>query len=94
MNAHTGLIGPQALNPNGKIILDWLDKFNLTLLNLNSNCEGEITWSRGDQKSTIDLILTNPEMYNYYKRMKIDEDKEYFDLWDHNQISVDFKIKS
>ena len=44
MNAHVGFLGPQKLNNNGRIILDWLDRLDLTLLNLDVNCQGEITW--------------------------------------------------
>ena len=79
----------------GKSSWGWMDKLNLTLLNLDLNCKGEITWSRGDQKSAIDLVLVNPSMCKFYKRMIIDEENFFFffDLLDHNQIDVQFSMK-
>ena len=42
-NGHIGLLGTQPLDKNGKTILSWLESYNLTLLNLDENCEGVCT---------------------------------------------------
>lgn len=93
MNAHLGFIGMQKINENGKLVIDIMEKYGLILLNGDFNCEGETTWSRGNQKSAIDFILVNEEMYKSYIEMKIDESKQVFDLSDHHLVSALFKIE-
>ena len=44
-NGHVGFLGEQKLNINGKLILEWLDKYDLTILNDVCECEGTYTWS-------------------------------------------------
>ena len=93
-NGHVGFKGPQKLDKNGKIILDWLENFDLIMLNDDIDCEGLITWQRNEQKSVVDFVLVNKSMYNLYIDMKIDENKDIFDLSDHNMIRVSIKIKA
>ena len=81
------------LDDCGKIILSWIDEFNLTILNLEDNCEGVYTWSRGNLKSAVDYILINDIMYSQYLGMKIDEHKEELDLSDHCLVTVKFETK-
>ena len=38
----------------GKRILSSIDEFNLTILNLEDNCEGVNTWPRGNLNSVVD----------------------------------------
>ena len=92
MNGHTGLIGQQKENENGKMIKDWMNDFGLVLLNLDEKCKGTYTWGRNDQKSVIDYALVNGHCYHLFSEMKIDEEREIFDLSDHNMITVELKL--
>ena len=94
-NGHIGIMEENSpLDRNGKMILRWLDDYNLTLLNLDDKCEGTYTRTFKKQKSIIDYVLINNKMYNRFKEMKIDENKEIFDISDHNLITVNFSIKN
>ena len=42
--------------------------------------------------SAIDFVFVNNLMYDKYINMHIDENKEKFDLSDHNMVSVYFNI--
>ena len=53
---------------------------------LNKRCQNE-------NKSVIDFILVNNQMYNYFTEMCIDENKEQYDLSDHNLLTATFKIE-
>ena len=92
MNGHTGLIGQQKENENGKMIKDWMNNFGLILLNLDEKCEGTYTWRRNDQKSVIAYALVNGLCYHLCSGMNIDKDREIFDLSDHNIITVELKL--
>ena len=48
---------------------------------MEEECEGEYTWLAMNQRSVIDFIL------------KVDEDKQQFDISDHNLLTAYFKIK-
>lgn len=92
-NAHTGEIGYQDIDHNGKMIHEWFNEYDLILLNYDEKCTGEVTWTRGNQNSTIDYILVNETMYDKFISMTIDEDKEIYDLSDHNLLTARFEIK-
>ena len=62
-NGHTGIIGKQKLNKNGKKVLNLLEMFNLSMLNLDDRCVGEITWEQGNNNSVIDFVLVNEILY-------------------------------
>ena len=87
-NGHIGFIGYQKIDRNGKMILEWMNDFNLILLNGDEKCEGQHTWTRNDQKSTIDYVLMNNNAYHIYESMKIDEEREEMDISDHNLTTV------
>ncbi len=91
MNGHTGLLGEQSLDNNGKFILQLITEANLILLN-DDRCTGMYTWSQEPRKSVIDYVLVNNEMYTYYESMHIDERQEITDLSDHNLITVNLNI--
>ncbi len=76
--------GGQKLNDNGRIILEWMEKFKLTMLNDDMKCEGEITWSRNEQNSVIDFALVTDKFYDKFRKMTIDEDQDIIDITDHN----------
>lgn len=79
-NGHIGYLGSQRLGNNGKFILDPMTEHNMILLNDDSRCTGTYTWNRDQQKSVIDYVLVNQDMYNIYKWMNIDENQELTDI--------------
>ena len=91
-NGHTGTIGEQQQNYNGKLLMDLIMECSLTMLNDTDKWTGINTWSRGDQKSTIDFVLENNEGYQTCDRMKIYETQAVFDLSDHNLIDIELKL--
>lgn len=42
-NDHLGIIGKQRVDRNGKYVLELMRRWNLTLLNADDRCDGEIT---------------------------------------------------
>ena len=56
-------------------------------------CCGKITWERNQQKSTIDYVAINEEIIIKIKEMKIDENKELYDLSDHNMIEIILELE-
>jgi len=91
-NGHIEGIGKQKEDINGKIVKKFINDYRLVLLNIDSKCEGEITWERGDQNSTIDFVLVNSEMYEIVDYMRIDEKGDIFDLSDHKLIEIQLGI--
>ena len=89
-NGHIGIIGKQKLNENGKRVLKISECLNLNILNCDLDCEGEKTWERDDQSSTIDFALINKDFYKHFKNMIIDEKEEKYDLSDHKLITINF----
>ena len=41
-----GNLGPHKINRNGKLLLYFVDRNNLIILNNENNCEREITWQQ------------------------------------------------
>lgn len=62
----------------------------MILLNGNVRCNGETTWESRGLKSAIDFILVNQDMYSKFINMIIDEEREKYDLSDHNRMSALF----
>ena len=93
-NGHLGFVGPQHLDKNGKYVLDLMENFNLTLLNGDDNCNGEITRDENGNKSSIDFVLVNELMYEFFKHMEIDEHKNTYDLSDHCLINITFNLQN
>lgn len=91
-NSHVGFQGPQPLNKNGELVLDMMEETNLTLLNGLPECTGEITRSQNNTKSAIDLVLVNDRLLSLFSQMVIDENKDIYDLSDHNLVQIDFKV--
>ena len=89
-NGHVGYLGPDPTNKNGEILLDFIDKNNLIMLNGHADCKGEITWEQRNRKSVIDYIIDNKSLHNNFECMKIDEDNLEFDLSDHNLLTAQF----
>ena len=92
-NGHVGFIGEQACNRKGEMMLEFSDRWGLTILNADDRCNGKYTRVQGAEKSVIDFFLVNEGMYKLFENMKVDEDKEEFDLSDHCCIKADFVMK-
>ena len=94
LNGHLELLGKnRRTSENGKNVLSWIEKYNLNLLNADEKCKGVYTRCQGTQKSAIDMVLVNEEMYNWCESMEIDEEKEIINCSDHNLISIKFRIR-
>ena len=91
-NGHLGYLGNQEVNMNGKLINKMIQE-DLILLNIDSRCKGTYTWQRGEQKSTIDLIMVSQCRYKKFEEMEVDEKREIYDLSDHCMVRLSLKIK-
>ncbi|CAL4150581.1 unnamed protein product [Meganyctiphanes norvegica] len=92
-NGHSELLEPNRKEDlNGKMIKEWIENFDLILLNADCKCEGIYTRCRGEQKSAIDMVMVNEEMYRICNKMEIDEGKEIISFSDHNLINIDLKL--
>ena len=91
-NAHLGYVGHHQENRNGKAVNEMMERMDMILLNLEERCEGTYTWECGERKSVIDLVMVNGKAYEQFAGMKIDEDREEFDLSDHAMITVKLKM--
>ena len=93
MNGHVGFLGEQALDKNGQMIIDCLEKDNLILLNDEIKCDGFYTWQRQHQRSVIDYAICNQQLYTSFNSMKIDQQQLEIDISDHNLIDISLKTQ-
>ena len=91
MNAHTNMIIKDKINKNGEKLIEWLNRYNLILLNNDIECKGKYTWEARNSKSVIDYSIVNEKLYHHFKQMDIDESKEIIDLSDHMMLQVTLK---
>ena len=74
---------PHDTTVNGKILLDLVERQNLTIVNTLEKCSGVITRERitttNVEKSVIDYVIVCEGMMNYFMDMQID-DKRIFVL--------------
>ena len=70
---------PHDISENGKLLLDILERQNLTVVNSLDVCDGTITRERKTksriEKSVIDYVIVCSKMKEFVKSMKIDEDR-------------------
>jgi exonuclease III len=86
--------GDPILNYNGKRLLHFAEDSDLTILNCTRHCIGKITWSRGNQQSTIDYMLCSNNLVKHVKRLLVDEDRHYGLGSDHNVLLLTLNNKS
>ena len=91
-NGHVDFIGNHRTNGNGNLMLDFIDRSNLVMLNNDLCCEGLYTRVQNEERTVIDYGLVNQELYGSFVKMYIDEDKLKFDLSDHCLLEVEFAI--
>ena len=92
-NAHTGTVGYQNPDHNGKLLHNMANEHDMIILNYDDKCKGEVTWKRGNRKSSIDFIVVNKLLYDKFIDMNIDEDEDIWYLSDHNLLTARFKIR-
>ena len=92
-NGHIKEIGTQKENINGKTMKSIIDRHNLFLINTSDKCTGKVTWQRNEQKSTIDYVAINEKLIEKIDKMVIDEERNIFDLSDHNLIELHIKTE-
>ena len=90
-NGHLSLLENRKEDMNGKMVLEWMEEFGLTLLNATKKCKGVFTRIERGQKSAIDLVLVNKEIYGICENMEIDEEKREVQFSDHNMITLTMK---
>ena len=72
--------GNSIITPNGKILINLTNNFNLKILNKNPKCKGK--WTRIDtknenEKSIIDYSLCTQALYTNLNTTTIDEEENY-----------------
>lgn len=90
-NGHIKGLGYQREDVNGRLVLDLEGRYRMNILNLDERYKGKFTWERNDQKSVIDFALVNEDFYQITKIITIDDDKNLFDLSDHNMMEITMK---
>ena len=88
MNGHIEGLGYQKEDENGRTVLNWMNNFGLTLLNLEDICNGTYTWGRNNQRSAIDHVLVDKRCRAWIENMSIDEEKMLYDQSDHNMVLI------
>ena len=70
---------PHDISENGKLLLDILERQNLTVVNSLDVCDGTITRERKTksriEKSVIDYVIVCSKIREFVKSMNIDEDR-------------------
>ena len=94
MNAHMELLEENRKDDaNGKMIMEWISELGLVLMNADEKCRGKYTWSRGDQRSAIDMVLMNGKLYELCSEMVIDEEKEELNISDHCLVTTELRLR-
>ena len=81
LNAKIDLIegAQEAASPNGRLLLNTIEKYSLIILNFDPKCIGK--WTRTiekkglTEKSVLDYIITNKDLQEKLQSMLIDEEK-------------------
>ena len=92
-NAHLERLDVRKTDENGRMVLEWIDSWDLILLNGDEKCKGTYTWIRGNSKTAIDMVMVNRRMYEVCEEMIIDEDKEEIQFSDHNLVTISIGLR-
>ena len=92
-NAHLERLDGRKTDENGRMVLEWIDSWDLILLNGDEKCKGTYTWIRGNSKTAIDMVMVNRRMYEVCEEMIIDEDKEEIQFSDHNLVTISIGLR-
>ena len=72
-------------SPNGQLLLDTINKFQMKVLNFDKKCQGK--WTRvqdhlGEtRRSVLDYIITDEKLGSFFAEMIIDEEKVMAPFW-------------
>ena len=72
-------------SPNGQLLLDSINKFQMKVLNFDKKCQGK--WTRvqdhmGEtRKSVLDYVITDEKLGSFFTEMIIDEEKVLAPFW-------------
>ena len=55
------------------MVKEWINEYDLMLMNGDEKCEGTFTREQGDNRTAIDMVMMNRALYDKCKGMKIDE---------------------
>ena len=94
MNGHIERLDGRKEDINGKMIWEWLDTYDLILINGDDKCKGVFTWEGrgGRSRTAINMVLVNREVYEKCRGMVIDENKEVTAISDHNLVTIELKL--
>ena len=92
-NGHLETLDGRKEDKNGRMVMEWTTNYDLVLMNTDIKCEGTITREKGEQKTAIDMVLMNRNLYEKCKTMKIDEERDIIDISDHNLISIELNVR-
>ena len=92
-NAHLERLDGRKTDENGRMVLEWIDSWDLILLNGDEKCKGTYTWIRGNSKTAIDMVMVIRRMYEVCEEMIIDEDKEEIQFSDHNLVTISIGLR-
>ena len=84
------IIVKDKVNKNGEKLIEWINKYNLVLLNNDIECDGKYTREARNCRTVIDYAIANEAMYQSFVEMKIDENKVTLDISDHMMLTVTF----
>ena len=73
---------PHDTSENGKLLLEFVERQNLKILNADQKCSGVVTRKRVTvnrvEESIIDYIITCDILADYLDEMIVDEERQYF----------------
>ena len=93
-NGHLSMLeSDRGDDDNGRMIIRLMEEYNLHLMNADERCRGIYTWGRGNQRSAIDMILVNYEVFKYCGSMTIDVNGEEISFSDHNMITLELRLR-
>lgn len=90
-SVHIGPFGEEKENANGVFFLSWLEMTNMFSLNGRRPDKGLFTRIRGKEKSIIDYIVCDEELYHGHSGMRVLE--EYDIGSDHKPIVATLNVK-
>ncbi|XP_077985394.1 uncharacterized protein LOC144440039 [Glandiceps talaboti] len=78
--------GDKVKNDNGKMLIEFCEDSDLTIVNTLPCAKGTFTWFRNHQQSVIDYFLISDKVTNNLQKFIVDDDMEYHLGSDHNVL--------
>ena len=70
-NGHVGFLRNQERSYNGTKMLEFTERWNLIMMNCDVKCKGTFARIEGNNKSVIDYVLINDEIYQYCELIRV-----------------------